>query len=184
MRLVLMHSRTLHFSSFPCFHPLQHITEYHRSIFVTLTMNNKYKRARPIWIVWIISLQETFSGGWQGGKCNLEGFTIPIWRIEFYRAECDIRMGFDTNEYPNIFVSRKWHERISEYIRMIFFLTEQISEYIRINILIRTNIRIYSYPKNDTNEYPNKYSDQKYSNIRIYSSHSGLDWHQFIAFTI
>jgi len=23
------------------------------------------------------------------------------------------------------------------------------------------------------NEYPNKYSDQKYSNIRIYSSHSG-----------
>ena len=23
-----------------------------------------------------------------------------------YRAECDIRMDFDTNEYPNIFVSR------------------------------------------------------------------------------
>ena len=53
----------------------------------------------------------------------------------------------DTNEYPNIFVSKK---------------------------LTRTNIRIYSYPKNDTKEYPNKYSDQKYSNIRIYSSHSGL----------
>ena len=54
-----------------------------------------------------------------------------------------------TNDYPNIFVSKK---------------------------LTRTNIRIYLYPKNDTNEYPNKYSDQKYSNIRIYSSHSGSGW--------
>ena len=56
-------------------------------------------------------------------------------------AECDIRMDFDTNEYPNIFV---------------------------LILLTRTNIQIYSYPKNDTNEYPNKYSDQKYSNIRIF----------------
>ena len=45
---------------------------------------------------------------------------------------------------------------------------EQIFEYIRIKILLRTNIRIYSYPKNDTNEYTNKYSDQKYSNSRIF----------------
>ena len=42
------------------------------------------------------------------------------------------------------------------------------SEYIRMKILLRTNIRIYSYPKNDTNEYPNIYSDQKYSNTRIF----------------
>ena len=42
-----------------------------------------------------------------------------------YGAECDIRMDFDTNEYPNIFVSRKWHERISEYIRMKFFETNE-----------------------------------------------------------
>ena len=34
-------------------------------------------------------------------------------------------MYFDTNEYPNIFVSRKWHERISEYIRMNFFDTNE-----------------------------------------------------------
>ena len=53
------------------------------------------------------------------------------------------------NEYPNIFVSKK---------------------------LTRTNIRIYSYPKNDMNEYPNKYSDQKYLNIRIYSSHSDVEF--------
>ena len=33
-------------------------------------------------------------------------------------SECDIRIDFDTNEYPNIFVSRKRHERISEYIRI------------------------------------------------------------------
>ena len=63
----------------------------------------------------------------------------------------------DTNEYPNIFV---W------------------------KFLARTNIRIYSYQNFDTNEYPNKYSDRKYSNIRIYSSYSGLDWHRFCAFTI
>ena len=34
---------------------------------------------------------------------------------------------------------------------------------------------IYIYPKNDANEYPNKYLDQKYLNIRLYSSLSGLD---------
>ena len=43
-----------------------------------------------------------------------------------------------TNEYLNIFVSKK---------------------------LIRTNLQIYSFPKNDTNEYPNKNSDLIYSNI-------------------
>ena len=63
----------------------------------------------------------------------------------------------DTNEYPNIFV---W------------------------NFLRRTNIRIYLYQNFDTNKYPNKYLDRKYSNIRIYSSLSGLDLHQFRAFTI
>ena len=59
---------------------------------------------------------------------------------------------------------------------------EQIFDYIRVKILLRTNIRIYSYqkkltqtniriylfPKNDTNAYPNKYLDQKYSNIQIF----------------
>ena len=34
--------------------------------------------------------------------------------------------------------------------------------------LTQTNIQINLYPKNDTNEYPNKYLDQKYSNIRIF----------------
>ena len=53
-----------------------------------------------------------------------------------------------TNKYPNIFV---W------------------------NFLTWTNIRIYLYQNFDTNEYPNKYLDRKYSNIRIYSSLSGLD---------
>ena len=45
---------------------------------------------------------------------------------------------------------------------------EQIFDYIRVKILLRTNIRIYLYPKNDTNEYPNQYSDEKYSNIQIF----------------
>ena len=61
-------------------------------------------------------------------------------------SECDIREHFDTNECPNIFVSTKLHEWISEYIHTNFF---------------------------DTNECPNKYSYWKlheYSNIFEYSS--------------
>ena len=57
------------------------------------------------------------------------------------KTECDIRMDFDMNEYPKIFI---WK-----------FLTQ-------------TNIRIYSHQNFDTNEYPNRYSNQKYLNIRIY----------------
>ena len=58
------------------------------------------------------------------------------------RAECDIPENFASNEYMNIFVSTKLHERISEYIR-ITNLTQTI---VRINICIEncTNIRIYS----------------------------------------
>ena len=59
--------------------------------------------------------------------------------------ECDIRENFDTNECPNIFVSTKWHEWISEYIHINLF---------------------------DTNECPNKYLYWKlheYSNIFKYS---------------
>ena len=41
------------------------------------------------------------------------------------KPECDISMDFDTNEYPNIFVLRKWYERISEYIRMKFLDTNE-----------------------------------------------------------
>ena len=57
--------------------------------------------------------------------------------------ECHIREHFDTNECPNVFVSTKLHEWISEYIHANF---------------------VY------TNECPNKYSYWKlheYSNIRL-----------------
>ena len=54
----------------------------------------------------------------------------------------------DTNEYPNIFVSKRWYERISEYIR--------------IKKMLQSNIQIYSFKKNYTNII------RKYSNIRIY----------------
>ena len=63
-----------------------------------------------------------------------------------YRSECDIRENVDTNECPNIFLSKKLHEWISEYIHTNFY---------------------------DTNECPNKYSYWKlheYSNIFKYSS--------------
>ena len=70
------------------------------------------------------------------------------FQVSCFNAECDIRMDFDTNEYQNIFISRKCHERISEYIRMKFFWHERISEYISIKILIGTNIRINIRIKN------------------------------------
>ena len=60
----------------------------------------------------------------------------------------------DTNEYPNIFVSKRWYERISEYIR--------------IKKAIRMNIRIYSYQKNDTNMIRTNIHIGKYSNVRIH----------------
>ena len=55
----------------------------------------------------------------------------------------------------------------NEHIRIIFWY-EWMSEYIRIKKLTRTNIRIYSYQKIDTNECPNIYLYQKYSNIWIF----------------
>ena len=60
-------------------------------------------------------------------------------------TECDIPENFDTNEYPNIFVSKN--------------LQEWIAEYICIN-------------KIDTNECPNKYRSWKlyeYSNIHVFT---------------
>ena len=71
-----------------------------------------------------------------------------IWSEPMLRSspECDIRENLYTNECPNIFVSTKLHEWISEYIHINFF---------------------------DTNECPNKYSYWKlheYSNIFEYSS--------------
>ena len=53
------------------------------------------------------------------------------------------------------------------YSHQIFW-HERISEYIRINVFVRMNIRIYLFQKSDTNECPNKYLCQNYSNIRIY----------------
>ena len=43
------------------------------------------------------------------------------------KAECDIRENFDTNECPNIFVSTKLHEWISEDIHINFFDTNECS---------------------------------------------------------
>ena len=73
-----------------------------------------------------------------------------------FRAECDIRKIFDTNEYPNIFASKNLHERISEYIR----ITNLTRTNIRINICIEnnTNIRIFKqflHSNTLENEYPN-----------------------------
>ena len=88
---------------------------------------------------------------------------------------------FDSNECPNKYSYWKLCEysNILEYSSSFYTLTHS-----------RTNVRIYSYKqiwreriseyiclsKFDTRECSNKYLWPKYSNIRIYSSHSGLDY--------
>ena len=42
-----------------------------------------------------------------------------------FEPECDIRVNFHTNEYPNIFVSTNLYERLPEYIHTIFFDTNE-----------------------------------------------------------
>ena len=59
-----------------------------------------------------------------------QDINIPIiWYICIsyvsYETECDIRENFDTNECPNIFVSTKLHEWISEYIHINFCDTNE-----------------------------------------------------------
>ena len=105
----------------------------------------------------------------------------------------------DTNEYTNIFVSKKGYEydtneyswrKIFEYIRI-----SEYSTHYDMKNMIRTNIRIYSDQKNDTNEYTNifvskkgyeydtnEYSWQKifeYIRISEYSSHYGTYLHTY-----
>ena len=99
----------------------------------------------------------------------------------------------NTNECPNIFVSKKGYEYdTNEYSWRKIFEYIRISEYSTLydmKNMIRTNIRIYSDQKNDTNEYTNifvskkgyeydtnEYSWQKifeYIRISEYSSHYG-----------
>ena len=56
-------------------------------------------------------------------------------------TECDLRENFASNKYTNIFVSKKLHERMSEYLRMKNLTRTNV----RINICIEngTNIQIY-----------------------------------------
>ena len=85
---------------------------------------------------------------------------------------------------PNLTYISTSYVCIHQSVTFVWILTRMNIRIYSVKKMTRTNIRIYSYQNFDTNEYPNKYSDQKYSYIRIYSSHSGLDCHQFCAFTI
>ena len=90
-----------------------------------------------------------------GVQRKINNETTKTWNHEPYRyltVQIWIRVWriwiFDTNEYSNIFISKKQYERISEYIR--------------IKKMIQTNIRIYSYQQNDMNEYPNIFVSNKW----------------------
>ena len=63
---------------------------------------------------------------------------LCLCHIIVYQNQGVATINFDTNKYLKIFISKK-----------------RISEDIRIKKMIRTNIRIYLYKKNNTNEYPN-----------------------------
>ena len=91
----------------------------------------------------------------------------------------------DTNEYTNIFVSKKGYEydtneyswrKIFEYIRISEYSTHydmknMIRTKIRVYLdqkMIGTNIRIYSYQKKDTNMIRTNIRGRKNSNIFEY----------------
>ena len=91
----------------------------------------------------------------------------------------------NTNECPNIFVSKKGYEydtneyswrKVFEYIRISEYSRHyDMKNMIRTNIqiysdqkMIRTNIRIYSYQKKDTNMIWTNIRGRKYSNIFEY----------------
>ena len=73
-----------------------------------------------------------------------------------------------TNKYPNIFVSKKWYERIYEYIRI---QKKHTNEYTNIFV----SKKWYEY---DTNEYSYR-KILEYIRISEYSSHYA--WDQFLA---
>ena len=70
-----------------------------------------------------------------------------------------------TNEYPNIFVSKKWYERIYEYIRI---QKKHTNEYT--NIFVSKKLNEY-----DTNEYSYR-KILEYIQISEYSSHYDPQW--------
>ena len=99
-------------------------------------------------------------------------------------TECDIRENFDTNECPNIFVSTKLHEWISEYIRIfVKVLHSNTLTNECMNIFIQTNVTGYIRKRKiDMNECLNIYLWPIYSNIQIfeYISHTLMHKHAHI----
>ena len=83
---------------------------------------------------------------------------LTIFNKDSSISECGIRENFNTNKYPNIFVSKNLHERMSELIRAQNLTRTNVRINIRIenctNIQIsnfytlthsRTNVQIYLY---------------------------------------
>ena len=83
--------------------------------------------------------------------------------------ECDIRENFNTNKYPNIFISKNY---LNEYIS----ITNSTQTNVRINICIENcmNIRIFVYFLHSNtlmHECPNIFvlTNLTRTNVRIYS---------------
>ena len=130
---------------------------------------------------------------WESIYCNNLKHSVTNMKFWYERISEYIRIEKNnTNECPNIFVSKKGYEYdTNEYSWRKIFEYIRISEYSTLydmKNMIRTNIRIYSDQKNDTNEYTNifvskkgyKYDTNeylwqkifKYIQISEYSSHN------------
>ena len=59
-----------------------------------------------------------------------------------------------------------------DFVWTFVFWCQLIPKYLCIRKLTRTKITIYLYQKSQTEQYPNKYLDNFFSNIQFYSSHS------------
>ena len=97
-----------------------------------------------------IDRKKSFVGG-KKGKTNSSPFSTDTYQpCQFHQ----IGKEFKTDK-------KNCTDNADQGVANINFWYEWIFEYIYIQKTIRTNIRIYSYQKDDTNEYPNIFVSKK-----------------------
>ena len=88
---------------------------------------------------------------WSKNNITLQNRRAFYWSVDenlgslfWFDSECNIHIDFDTNKYLNIFVSRKWNERISEYICIKIWTPMNIQIYLyKINLQRRHASRVH-----------------------------------------
>ena len=103
-----------------------------------------------------------------GGRSFERKASICLWHL-LHQPACCKYTHLLTNAhfhftwlFPSCTIHRVAHiSDLKQGVANINFRYERIFEYIYIQKMIRTNIRIYSYQKDDTNEYPNIFVSKK-----------------------